>query len=335
MRLIQASFPQRRLVAVRKAVEEAEPADLRVFPADEDGQCRIDVFYAQGDVQGVVDRLQTLLDGERNWRVIVLPVEATLPAPTSAAEESARRSQAALREEIYEDVRRGTTLSWDFFLLTVASTLVAALGMNANNVAAVIGAMVIAPLLGPILAVSFATALGDVRLLVQSSRSALAGLLTGLATAVVLGAVMPLNLESPELLGRTLVGLDSFALALAAGVAAALSVTAGVPSGLVGVMVAVALLPPAAAAGLFLGHGAPVLAGRAGLLLTVNVIGLMLAAQAVYAVKGVRPRRWVARTSAAGAVRANLAILTVLLALAGLLIVTTPSDVLPAVPDTP
>jgi uncharacterized hydrophobic protein (TIGR00341 family) len=183
--------------------------------------------------------------------------------------------------------------------------------------------------LGPILAFSFGSALGDVRLILRSVRNAVIGLSTGLLAAVAISLVMPINLESRELMSRTVVGLDSIALALAAGAAAALSIATGVSSALVGVMVAVALLPPAAAIGLFVGAGEIAFAGRALLLLAVNIVCIMLAAQAVYAYKGVRPRKWFERKSAQNAVRINFIVLIVLLAAAAAIILFSPTEALP------
>ena len=76
-----------------------------------------------------------------------------------------------------------------------------------------------------------------------------------LALSILIGIFWPLNIESRELLARTYVGLDSAVLAMASGAAAVISLTSGIPSILVGVMVAVALLPPTATMGLMLGAG--------------------------------------------------------------------------------
>ena len=127
--------------------------------------------------------------------------------------------------------------------------------------------------------------------------------------------------SADELMSRTVVGLDSPALALAAGAAAALSIATGLPAALVGVMVAVALLPPAAAAGLLAGAGELNLAARAGLLLAINVVAVNLAALLVYFFKGVRPRTWLERRSAKRSVYVNagvwLVLIAILTALAG------------------
>lgn len=330
MRLIEATFPDECAESVARLVEAAEPVSSRIFEADSSGLRLLKAFFGNKDPQKFVDDLQSICEGKTGWRILVLPVEATAP-PLEQEEDGERESRrkAALREEIYEDVAGGATLRSDFFILTLASTVVAAIGLDADNVAAVIGAMVIAPLLGPILAFSFATALGDFALLVRSARSAAAGLATGIGAAALISLVMPINQGSHELMSRTIVGLDSIALALAAGAAAALSIATGMSSALVGVMVAVALLPPAAAIGLFLGAGAFDFAGRALLLLVVNVVCIMLSSQAVYAYKGVRPRTWFEQRSAKHAMRINLIVLAILLGIATAVILLTPGEILP------
>lgn len=335
MRLIEATFEESCAGRIREAVETADPIYHRLFEADESGKRLLKVFLDTDEIQEFLDRLQAICEGSKDWRILVLPVEATAPPiPEDKGREAERKSvrRAALREEIYKNVSDGAAFSLDFILLTLASTVVAAIGLNTDNVAAVIGAMVIAPLLGPILAFTFAAALGAGALLVQSARSALAGLFTGVAAAALISVAMPVNFASHELMSRTVVGLDSIALALAAGGAAALSIATGAPSALVGVMVAVALLPPAAAAGLFLGAGEFVLAGRAALLLTVNIVCIMLAAQGVYAYKGIRPRRWLTRRAASQTVRVQIAILAALLVIAAAIILFTPTEVMPVNP---
>lgn len=103
--------------------------------------------------------------------------------------------------------------------------------------------------------------------------------------SVGIGIIWPFNITSPEIASRTVVGLDSVALALASGAAAALSLTTGLSSVLVGVMVAVALLPPAVALGLMLGHGHFDLAVGAGLLLAVNLVCVNLSSKVVFLLK--------------------------------------------------
>jgi uncharacterized hydrophobic protein (TIGR00271 family) len=113
--------------------------------------------------------------------------------------------------------------------------------------------MVIAPLLGPNLALSLSTVLGQVSGVFNALRTLTVGILFALGLSIILSLFYPNLTLTPELLTGTTVGLDSLALALASGAAAVLSITTGVSSVLVGVMVAVALLPPTVTLGICLG----------------------------------------------------------------------------------
>ena len=183
-------------------------------------------------------------------------------------------------------------------LLVFLSTIVAAIGLIENNVAVVVGAMVIAPLLGPNIALALAATLGDKPLITQSLKTNLAGLGMALGLSIAIGLIMPVDLNSHELVSRTYVKADSAVLALASGAAAVLSLTTGLSSVLVGVMVAVALLPPTVTLGIMLGSGQMGLAFGAALLLAVNVVCVNLAAKIVFLARGVKPRTWLEKRKA-------------------------------------
>ncbi|MEX6633087.1 TIGR00341 family protein [Hyphococcus lacteus] len=335
MRLIEATFPAEKIEKVKSAVEDCEPAHWRFSEKGDDNLVVLRAFFAVNGAQSLVDELQDICENGDDWRILVLPVEATAPQiddDDELKEEKRKKEKRALREEIYQDVSSGASLSSDFFVLTFVSTIVAALGLYADNVAAVIGAMVIAPLLGPILAVTLAIALGDFKLLSRAGRNAIVGLALGVFTSGLMGLWLGVNYESHELMSRTVAGIDSLVLALAAGVAAALSIVTGISAALVGVMVAVALLPPAAAAGIFFGAGEFGLFGRSILLLTVNVVCIMIAAQGVYFYKDIRPRTWLEKKQAGHAARLNMLILGVMLAGLVAIILLAPTGSMPDVP---
>ena len=270
--------------------------------------------------QSILDSLQQTLNTARNWRIVILPVEAVIPRPEPTQEPAEAAPETETREELYDDIAKGAEGRANFYLLAVLSTIVAAIGLLTDNVAVVIGAMVIAPLLGPNLAFAFGTILGDKALLVAATRTNIAGIAVTLALSIALGAAWPNPLDSAELLSRTEVGYDSIAIALASGFAAALSMTTGLSSALVGVMVAVALLPPAATLGIMVGAGELNSAVGAALLLAVNIICVNLSAQIAFIVRGLGPRTWWEKRRAKSWARLNLIILIVFLAvLAGLI----------------
>ncbi|MCB9989500.1 MAG: TIGR00341 family protein [Rhodospirillales bacterium] len=247
--------------------------------------------------QEMMDALQRALHKEKEWRIIVMPVEASLPRPAATEEEDNGKKIKIVRgtltrEELYSDIEKGAQLDNHFLLLVFLSAVVCAIGLIRDNVAVVIGAMVIAPLLGPNLALSFGAALGDKDLMGKAIKTNLAGISMTLALAVLGGFLFPLEINSHELLSRTDVGFDSIALALASGAAAVLSLVTGLSSTLVGVMVAVALMPPTVTLGLMIGAALWPGAYGAALLLAANIISVSLAAQLVFLWKGVKPRTW-------------------------------------------
>jgi uncharacterized membrane protein len=102
----------------------------------------------------------------------------------------------------------------------------------------------------------------------------------------------PFDVSVRELATRTEAGLGSAALAIASGAPGAFSITTGLSSVLVGVIVAVALLPPAVTLGLMLDRGEEGLDAGAGELLTINVVCINLASKVVFLIKGIRPQTW-------------------------------------------
>lgn len=270
----------------------------------EDERESIRMLVADDNRQAVLDSLQDLLGDSENARIVVLPVEVVLPRPEPAPDtvekkdNGGKKSVGTTREELYHQIEKGARRDTNFLILVVLSTVVAGIGLLENNVAVIVGAMVIAPLLGPNLALAFAATLGDRVLMRESLVTSLAGLGIALTLSMGIGWIWPQIAPVDEVLARTQVGLDSVVLALASGAAAALSLTSGVASALVGVMVAVALLPPTATLGMMLASGQKELAAGAALLLAVNIVSVNLSATLVFLFKGVRPRTWLEKRKA-------------------------------------
>jgi len=331
MRFIKAHFPSDKSDVVIDVIERCKPIDWAMDSGYGRNEKAVEITVATGDGQQLIDDLQQVLSSASDWRVTVLPVEATLPRPDEPDKETKEKAKTtSLREELYQKVAAGCKLNTDFVVLTILSTIVAAIGLNYDNVAVVIAAMVIAPLLGPILAFALATALGDLSLMKKAVQTSFVGLGVGFGVALALSLLVPVNLSSNELLTRAIIGPEIIVLALASGAAAALSMSTGISSALVGVMVAVALLPPSVASALFLGAGEYNKAMAAALIIGLNVVCAVLSAQLVFVWKGVRPRRWFSQKKASRAVKVNAVIWIVLLiALATLAFQINSSEIIP------
>jgi uncharacterized hydrophobic protein (TIGR00341 family) len=304
-----------------RIVKAADPIDYLVVALEQKDRRLIQVIMRDGPVQALLDNLQSLLEDRSGWRVTVADLDVTLPKLPEPKNEKKKASSQHTREELFVQVSSDANLNGYFIIMVILSTIVAAIGLVSDGVAAVIGAMVIAPLLGPILGFAMGAALGDLALLRRGILTLLAGVGIALGVSFVLALILPPNWESRELMSRAEVRLDGLALAMAAGGAAALSVTRGTSSALVGVMVAAALLPPGAAFGLFLGYGEWEFALRAALLLSLNIAALILSALIVFRLRKIRPRTWMEQQHATRAVWINAGLSAVFLLIAVALIV--------------
>jgi len=263
---------------------------------------QLKIMIDSGDSGSVLDYLEKRFMSVKGFRIVLLPVEATLPRietkknkPPDEGKEKKREfkiGKGLSREELYNDISQSADISGFFLFLVVLSTLVASVGILKDNVAVIIGAMVIAPLIGPNVAWAFSTTLGDSELFWRSIRSMLLGLTISLVISVCIGLLLHVDPSIPELESRTKVGIGDIVLALASGSAGALSFTMGLPSAIIGVMVAVALLPPTVSFGMLVGGGHTTLAFGSLLLLVVNVICVNLSAVATFLFQGVQPLNW-------------------------------------------
>lgn len=318
MKLIRVSYAQTYSELVQQAIKRSDPED---WSCETDPKSEVEtaiVLLEDGEGQSLMDALQSILPEQNGWRLVLMDVEATLPRIREDEGDAAKTKKdktVAMRDALFEQVSRDSRLNTDFIVLTVLSAVVAAIGLNGDNVAVVIAAMVIAPLLGPILGFSLGSALGSADLMKSSAKTATTGLAIGFGTVFLLALIFPVNLESDELIARTIISPEIVALALASGAAAALSLTGGLSSSLVGVMVAVALLPPSAASAIYFGTGDIQNGFAAAILVSLNVLCVLFAAQIVFVWKGVRPRRWLQQKAATRSRRINFAVWAVLLGL--------------------
>ncbi len=319
MKIIEVIADKSYIDSIKNIVEKNDAPDFWVVSSDREERKVVRILVKPEQRQIILDALQEILATSFSYRVVVIPVEAALPREEAEEETEMISATETTREELYNSIGKNARLNQTYLLLIFLSTVVVAIGLLKDNVAVVIGAMVIAPLLGPNLAMALGTALGDTDLMWKAFKTGLAGMSLALVLSILIGIFWPLNIESRELLARTNVGLDSAVLAMASGAAAVISLTSGIPSILVGVMVAVALLPPAATMGLMLGAGQTDLAYGAAFLLAVNIVAINLSAKLGFLIQGIKPRTWLEKKKAKQSMQSYIIIWV--LTLAALLLV--------------
>ena len=265
LRLLEMVLQEKDGAGVRERLNECKVLEHRQIRLA-DGGVLVRILLDREQSETVMDQLDKRYSGGKGNRVVILPVEATLPRSqaepepevTATSEKSPpeeKPPERIGREELYEDIKNGARLSRVYVAMVVLSTVVAAIGLYYISVAIIIGAMVIAPLLGPNVALSLGTTLGDLALLWHGLLTALAGIAAAMVLSVAIGVLLQVNPATPEIVSRSGIDFGDIAVALASGSAGSLAFTTGVSAALIGVMVAVALLPPLVTSGLLLGGG--------------------------------------------------------------------------------
>ncbi|MBN2541752.1 TIGR00341 family protein [bacterium] len=332
IRLLEIYLPEEYEQRVQRILDEYSAIGVWRETIKEN-QAHVQLLVPAEACEPIIDILEKQLSGVKGFRIVIIPVAASIPRPKEKEEPepeetkpdklAAVKTARVSREELYADIAETIKLNWVYITLVALSTIVAAAGLLKDNVAVTIGAMVIAPLLGPNVGLSLATTLGDVDLTWTALRSNAVGIFTALVMSVVLGFLIGVDPTASEIATRTQVDLGDIALALAAGSAGALAFTTGIPTMLVGVMVAVALLPPLVVLGLLIGAGYFSQAWGALFLLLTNLICVNLSGVLTFLAQGVRPLSWWEAEKAKKATRRAIIIwCSLLIALAVIIVIS-------------
>ncbi len=181
-------------------------------------------------------------------------------------------------------------LSGRYLMMTVISAAIAALGLMLSSPAVVIGAMLVSPMMGPIVAMGFSLALLDWNELKQSLTALGVGVGLALFVAILLTLLSPLKEPTAEILARTRPNFFDLLIAVFSGIAGAYAVIRQRGETIIGVAIATALMPPVATVGFGLGTGDLSIAGGAFFLFMTNLVAIALAATVTAGFYGFRPR---------------------------------------------
>ena len=184
----------------------------------------------------------------------------------------------AERQKVRDNIHGNATLSVAYIVMNALATIVACYGLLSDSTAVVIGAMIIALLLGPIEGIALALVDGDNRLLRRAFLAEAIGAALVLVIAFTIGLIHSDIPITNELLARSHPNIMDLIIALAGGAAGAYAtISPRVSAGLVGVAVATALVPPLSSCGIFLAEGHLKLAFGAFLLFVVNLVAIQFA----------------------------------------------------------
>ncbi len=311
MRLIEIIVPESQIQEVQKVIADRA---IDHWSVESHNQKRIFKFLVEDDHS--VPLIQDCEKYLANQRIVIYAIEGTLPRikKTENKKEEIKLGKFTSigKEELYEDIEGPVNLSYNFIFMVILSSVVAGIGILKNNLAVVIGAMVIAPFLGPNISMSFGTTLGDLRII---RKSIITGIISSLIAIIISIFWGLLSNDVGTIQGDSAIEYQDVILALVCGFAGVLSIISGQGSTLVGVMVAAALLPPLMRAGLFIGGGYYEEALNSFLIFSTNIVCLNIAGIVTFWASGITPSRWWEKETAAKRTKIAITVWTIALIL--------------------
>lgn len=322
MRLVQVFVPRGELEVV---LETADATGLDYAVSEEGSRGEFEALVSIPVPPAAVEPLLSALRDaglDPDAYAVVTAAEAIVSNRTdelTAAFDGTRISREELQSRAADLAPAAST----YFALLLVSAVIATAGLLLDSAATIIGAMVVAPLMGPALSASVGVVVDDDHLATRGIVLQTAGLALAVLTAAAIGwalrgtMLLPPGLDIttiPQIDERTTPNLLALVLALGSGIAGAVSLVRDVGSALVGVAIAVALVPPAATVGLGIAWGHPTVVLTAGALVLVNLLSINLTALLLLWVSGYRPRRADRVDPAYGRLRSRVAVLLVAIA---------------------
>jgi len=193
--------------------------------------------------------------------------------------------------ELYQGLRRGSRLGSDFLIMLSLATIVASTGLLQNSAAVVIGSMLLAPLMTPMVGCGLALAQANQKLGNAALGTVLVGLLCTLAISFLVGLITPGVELTPQIYARGQPTLLDLVVALASAAAASYALARpNLVGSIAGVAIATALVPPLCSVGISLAYGDFINAQGAALLFVTNFLAIVLCSAFTFRLIGITPR---------------------------------------------
>ena len=191
---------------------------------------------------------------------------------------------------LFTNLREESKVNQNFMVLLILATMIATFGLFINSSSVIIGAMLLAPLMQPIVSLSMGVLRQDEALQINGAKTIAIGVFAVLITAAMIALFTPIERLTSEMAGRLSPTILDLFVAIVSGAAAAYAKSnEKILGSLAGVAIAVALVPPIAVAGIGLGWADWHMFSTAFLLFITNLVGIVLAAAFVFAMLGFSP----------------------------------------------
>jgi len=277
------------------------PSHVELTMAENEKLLRYTGICPDSLANALTNELNKIIDTRsKDLYVTSLAIEATLSDYLSNYTKELETKQVKVKKkkliEEYESlIDPNVKFNKNLLFMIVIAAGVAVAGLFANNASLVIGAMLISPLLGPISAFSFNTALGKTDKMIKALTSGSILLIAVIGTGALLTIIAIQFTDLPltsEIISRTEISPVFLAVAIALGLAGGIAMSTNIPGILVGVAIAAALVPPATVSGIGIALWDWGIFSSALTLTAANIIGLVLGMMIVFFIGGVTPRKF-------------------------------------------
>jgi len=195
-------------------------------------------------------------------------------------------------KDLFSLLRKNSQTSSTYLVLMALSTMIATFGLFGDSAPVVIGAMILAPLMGPIISLAMGALRQDSLLIKNSLITIFWGIIIGLFFSILISLITPLEVLNDQIIARIRPNLLDLGIAVASGIAGAYAYSKEeINKTLAGVAISVALVPPLAVAGIGIGWMDWGVFGGAMLLLGTNLAGIVMAASLTFLLLGFSPFR--------------------------------------------
>ncbi len=285
MKRIEVTVPTENKDEVQEVITGFDEPAVSEMEKDDRKFVKFEVALDSENIDALTEQVKALTELETGELTIDVLEE------TAFIEKGVRRrggSSALSVQEMYAKAFGFSEFNKSTWALIALATSIAVFGAATENVIVVIGAMVIAPMLGPFMSASFGLVIGDKRIIEQSVFFGTMSILFAVAVSFLISLLVPVE---PNPLIRLIAnpGFTTVPLSVAVGAAAALTFATEAREALAGVAVAIALVPPAAIAGIAISISNPYLLFDVSLVIVSNVMSLILAGSVTFKLLGIEP----------------------------------------------
>ncbi len=244
-------------------------------------------------VARVLEVLNALGIGIKYGIIDILKLQVTIPElKEEELDVSEELSSRVSVEEIESTIKEGMELNIEFYLFIMIAAFIAGAGLILNSAAVIIGSMIISPLMGPILGVSYGMISKNYILVKKGILGQLLSVIIAIGIGVLLASLAFLIYSSPsitnEMMSRNFPTIFDLIVSIGAGLAVGFAISGKIQSSLVGIAIAVSLMPPAVNIGVTLIYGNLLLSFGSFVLLMSNILAINLMAILIFKLKKIK-----------------------------------------------